>query len=185
MQNLGLWGGMFRIHLLQKQHESVFLVVKSYKMRVSGGGVAYIYIYMYMHIYKYACVHRSPHPRLLHTFVASPLLQTLVAGLCVEYCSLQQACRREGLSQDPPILLQALSQKGRPGLLQAQCFLGAAICVFYIVYVHLYIYTYICICMYLYMGVYTDIYIYIYMLIYVCTRTPMSCYGNPLSSPAM
>ena len=27
------------------------------------------------------------------------------------------------MSQDPPILLQALSQKGRPGLLQARCFL--------------------------------------------------------------
>ena len=29
------------------------------------------------------------HPPLLHTFVTGPLLQTLVAGLCVEYCGLQ------------------------------------------------------------------------------------------------
>ena len=32
-------------------------------------------------------------PPLLQTFVAGPLLQTLVADLCVEYCSLQGACR--------------------------------------------------------------------------------------------
>ena len=31
-------------------------------------------------------------PPLLQTFVAGPLLQTLVANLCVEYCSLQGAC---------------------------------------------------------------------------------------------
>ena len=43
MQNVGLWGHVVS-HLLQKQHETVFLVVKSYKMWVSGG-VACIYIY--------------------------------------------------------------------------------------------------------------------------------------------
>ena len=32
-------------------------------------------------------------PPLLQTFVAGLLLQTLVADLCVEYCSLQGACR--------------------------------------------------------------------------------------------
>ena len=43
MQNLGLSGDVS--HLLQKQHETVFLVVKSYKMWVSGrGGSIYIYI---------------------------------------------------------------------------------------------------------------------------------------------
>ena len=31
-------------------------------------------------------------PPVLQTFVAGPLLQTLVADLCVEYCSLQGAC---------------------------------------------------------------------------------------------
>ena len=35
MQNLGLWG--YVSPLLQKQHDTVFLVVKSYKMWVSGG----------------------------------------------------------------------------------------------------------------------------------------------------
>ena len=35
MQNLGLWGDVS--HLLQKQHETVLLVVKSYKMWFWGG----------------------------------------------------------------------------------------------------------------------------------------------------
>ena len=49
MQNLGLWGDVS--HLLQKQHETVFLVVKSYKMWVSwGGGVAFLFICIDMHI---------------------------------------------------------------------------------------------------------------------------------------
>ena len=91
-----------------------------------------------IHMYIYMAVPRdrglSRTPLLLQTFVAGHLLQTLVAGLCVEYCSLQQACRKEGLSQDPPILLQGLSQKGRRGLLQARCVLRRC---------HIYIYIYI------------------------------------------
>ena len=47
MQNLGLWGDVS--HVLQKQHETVFLVVKSYKMWVSGGSI-YIYISTRRHI---------------------------------------------------------------------------------------------------------------------------------------
>ena len=42
MQNLCLWGDVS--HLLQKQHETVFLVVKSYEMWVSGGGSICIHI---------------------------------------------------------------------------------------------------------------------------------------------
>ena len=60
MQNVGLWGHVS--HLLQKQHETVFLVVKSYKMWVSGGGggskfinpysvCISIHIHMYVHIW--------------------------------------------------------------------------------------------------------------------------------------
>ena len=59
--------------------------------------------------------------------VAGPLLQAFVAGLCVEYCSLQHACRRGSLSQHAPILLQALLQNGRPGLLKPRCFWAAAL----------------------------------------------------------
>ena len=40
---------------------------------------------------------------LLQTFVAGPLLQTLVADLCVEYCSLQGACRG-GVAEHPRLL---------------------------------------------------------------------------------
>ena len=39
--------------LLQKQHETVFFVVKSYKVWVSGGGVAYIYIYIRIYVMTY------------------------------------------------------------------------------------------------------------------------------------
>ena len=90
----------------------------------------YIYIYIYKYIYThklykkyvneciyvcmYACMHACMHVCVrvyiyVHTGVARnrglsrspPLLQTFVASLCVEYCSLQQACGRKGLSQDP------------------------------------------------------------------------------------
>ena len=40
--------------------------------------------------------------RLLQTFVAGPLLQTFVADLCVEYCSLQGACRAGVCRRTPP-----------------------------------------------------------------------------------
>ena len=52
MQKLGVWRDVS--HLLQKQHETVFFVVKSYKMWV--GGVAYIYIYMHTSAYIHVCV---------------------------------------------------------------------------------------------------------------------------------
>ena len=48
---MGLWGDVS--HLLQKQHETVFLVVKSYKMWVSGGGSAHVYISTYICGYMY------------------------------------------------------------------------------------------------------------------------------------
>ena len=41
-------------------------------------------------------------PPLFQTFVASPLLQTLVADICVEYCSLQGACRGGVCRRTPP-----------------------------------------------------------------------------------
>ena len=41
-------------------------------------------------------------PPLLQTFVAGLLLQTLVAVLCVEYCSLQGACRGGVCRRTPP-----------------------------------------------------------------------------------
>ena len=52
----------------------------------------YIYAYMYIWLWIKTLVVAGP-PPLLQTFTAGPLLQTLVADLCVEYCSLQGACR--------------------------------------------------------------------------------------------
>ena len=45
---------------------------------------------------------RGPRPALLQTFAPGPLLQTLVADLCVEYCSLQGACRGGVCRRTPP-----------------------------------------------------------------------------------
>ena len=52
-------------------------------------------------------------PPMLQTFVAGPLLQTLVADLCVEYCSLQGACRG-GFVAEQPHLLQTFVAKWPP-----------------------------------------------------------------------
>ena len=65
-----------------------------------------MYIHVYVCVYLYLAVTKCgfvavPPPPLLHTFVAGPLLQILVAG--------------------PPILFQALSQKGRPGMCFRRC----------------------------------------------------------------
>ena len=68
----------------------------------------YMYIYVYVYIYIYSCgskpVLSRGSPPLLQTFVAGPLLQTLVADLCVVYCSLQGACRGRVCRRTPPSL---------------------------------------------------------------------------------
>ena len=58
-------------------------------------GCGYIYIYMNKEVCIDGCGSKPVllrAPPLLQTFVAGSLLQTLVADLCVEYCSLQGAC---------------------------------------------------------------------------------------------
>ena len=66
------------------------------------------YIHTYIHIISiHGCgskpvLSRGTPPPLLPTFVAGPLLQTLVAHLCVEYCSLQGACRGGVCRRTPP-----------------------------------------------------------------------------------
>ena len=57
MQSLGLWGDVS--HLLQEKRETVFLVVKSYKMWVSGRASIHIYIYM-RSLYISIAVHSFP-----------------------------------------------------------------------------------------------------------------------------
>ena len=94
------------------------------------------YIHTYMHTYMHTYIHAYIHgcgsklwlsrgaPPLLQTFVAGPLLQTLVADLCVEYCSLQGACRGGVCRRTPPntpVCYKPLSRNGRPSLLQGQC----------------------------------------------------------------
>ena len=64
MQNLGLWGEVS--HLLQKQHETLFLVVRSYKMWVSAGGYIYIYIFICTGNCTIAIAGRSPTPAGAH-----------------------------------------------------------------------------------------------------------------------
>ena len=62
-------------------------------------------------------------PPLFQTFVVGALLQTLVAVLCVEYCSLQQACRRAGFSQHPNSVA-SLVAKRPPGPVTSPIFLS-------------------------------------------------------------
>ena len=59
------------------------------------------YTYIYIYIWIKTLVVAGP-PSLLQTFVAGPLLQTLVADLCVEYRSLQGACREGVCRRTPP-----------------------------------------------------------------------------------
>ena len=49
-------------------------------------------------------VDQNPGPLLLETFVAGPLLQTLVANLCVDYCTVvfNGACRGGVCRRTPP-----------------------------------------------------------------------------------
>ena len=66
----------------------------------------YIYTYMHIHIYIWVWIKtlccRGPPLCLLQTFVTGPLLQKLVADLCVEYCSLQGACGGGVCRRTPP-----------------------------------------------------------------------------------
>ena len=88
-----------------------------------------------------------PHPPLLHTFVAGPLLQTLVAGLCVEYFSLSQG----GFAARPPDSATRLVAKRPPGPVTSPMFLRRC-------HIHIYIYT----CVLLYnVRNYLDFYIHI------------------------
>ena len=74
----------------------------------------YVYMHMYVYIYIHGCgsqpVLSRGSPPLLQTFVAGPLLQTLVADLCVEYCSLQGACRG-GVCRGTPLSVTILCRK--------------------------------------------------------------------------
>ena len=52
-----------------------------------------MFCYLYIHVLWIKTLVVAGPPPSLQTFVAGLLLQTLVADLCVEHCSLQSACR--------------------------------------------------------------------------------------------
>ena len=72
---------------------------------------------------------RSPRPPLFHAFVAGLLLQTLVAGLCVQYCSLQfrlvagRVCRKTPRFCYKPCRKKATRACYKPGIL-GRCHIG-------------------------------------------------------------
>ena len=89
-----------------------------------------MYVYMYIYIYIFTCMfvftfililiyawltveacRGPPCPPSVTNLCRPPLLQTLAAGLCVECCSPQYACRREGLSQDAPFCCKPCRKK--------------------------------------------------------------------------
>ena len=59
MQNLGLWGHVS--HLLQKQHEKVFIIQN---VGLWGGFSIYIYILMYMYVYIEIDTHTDTHTEM-------------------------------------------------------------------------------------------------------------------------
>ena len=106
----------------------------------------YIYIYVYMAVDQNpGC--RGPSP-LLQTFVAGPLLQTLVADLCVGYCSLQGACRGGVCRRTPPSVTNLCREMAAQACYKANVFDSLP-------YIYIYIYIY-----YTYIYI---LFIYIYM----------------------
>ena len=88
-----------KFHTCSKQTETVATCI--YRPICSIVCVWCVYTYIHMAVDRNPCCHGAP-PLLLQTFVAGPLLQTLVADLCVEYCSLQGACRGGVCRRTPP-----------------------------------------------------------------------------------
>ena len=91
-------------------------------------------------MYVYMAVDQNPDcrgpPPLLQTFVAGSLLQTLVADLCVEYCSLQGACRGGVCRRTPPSVTNLCCEMAAQACCKANVFDSLP-------YVYIYIYTYI------------------------------------------
>ena len=58
----------------------------------------------------------------LPPFVAGPLLQTLVADLCVEYCSLQEACRGGVCRRTPPSVTNVCREMAAQACYKAKVF---------------------------------------------------------------
>ena len=111
-----------------------------------------IFMCMCMYIYIYMAVDQNPYyrrPPLLQTFVAGPLLQTLVADLCVEDCGLQGACRGGVCRRTPPSVTN-LCREAAQTCYKANVFDSLP-------YIYIYIY------MYLYTYMHTQLEVYMYV----------------------
>ena len=145
-------------------------------------------VYVYMAVDQDPCC-RGP-PPLLQTFVAGLLLQTLVADLCVEYCSLQGACRGGVCRKTPLSVTNLCREMAAQACYKANVFDSLPymykrihICIrmysYVFVCVHVYVHMCRCICvcirkmcMYMYVYMYSYLYlhvrIYIYIYTYIC-----------------
>ena len=106
-----------------------------------------IHIYILTWLWIKTLVVGGP-PPLLQTFVAGPLLQTLVADLCVEYCSLQGACRGGVCRRTPLSATQLCREMAAQACYKANVFDSLPhmyMCTYIRLYIHLSTYMYVCV----------------------------------------
>ena len=138
----------------------------------------------------------GPSPSLLQTCVAGPLLQTLVVNLCVEYCSLQGACRGGVCRRTPLSVTNLCHEMGAQACYKANVFdllpyiyicicicLAACLpaCLPVCLSKNLSIYICLC-CLRIDAHVYTHICVYIYTLDSRCLSQVADCQRNIGSS---
>ena len=108
----------------------------------------HVYVYVCLYVVCCVCIYgcgskpvlsRGPPPPVLQTFVAGPLLQTLVADLCVDYCSLQGACRGGVRRRTPPSVTNLCREMVAQACYTANVF-DSLPCVY--VYIYTYTHTY-------------------------------------------
>ena len=92
-------------------------------------------------------------PPLLQSFVVGHLLQTLVADLCVEYCSLQGACRGGGCRRTPPSVTNLCREMAAQACCKANVFDSMPYTYMYIVCLHVRMYVCMHVCMHVRMHV--------------------------------
>ena len=118
--------------------------------------IMYLHIYIYMYIWPWikTRVVVGP-PSSVTNLCRGPLLQTLVADLCVEYCSLQGACRGGACRRTRPSVTNLCREIAAQACYKANVFDSLA---YIYIYMHILVATHVC----------TDIYVYV--CIHVCNR---------------